>query len=206
MRAECAGVLFTAHPVTGQRDRIVISAAWGLGEAVVSGQVTPDTIVVGKARGQVLARETATKEVMTVLLESGTQEQVVPESLRGAPVLSDKRATELARLGTQIEALYGVPMDVEWAWSGAEFAILQARPITALPSPSQEGAPEPPVPVLPESSLPHPTSAKAPLIINATIVRIAIPSSLSPTRIAYHATTAAVRVCGRCVASLTVCR
>jgi len=155
VRAECAGVLFTAHPVTGRRDRILISAAWGLGEAVVSGQVTPDTIVVDKTSGDVLSRETAAKEVMTVLLDSGTQEQAVPENLQRAPVLSDAQAAELARLGAQIEGLYGVPMDVEWAWSGYEFAILQARPITALPEPVPDEAPGMPMPaewVLPEGS------------------------------------------------------
>jgi phosphohistidine swiveling domain-containing protein len=163
--AECAGVMFTAHPVTGQRDRIVISAAWGLGEAVVSGQVTPDTIVVGKASGQVLVRETADKQVMTVLMGSGTQEQPVPEARRRAPVLSDEQAAELARLGAQIEVLYGMPMDVEWALTKGQaatgqagegkFAIVQARPITALPEPEQDEAPELPVPTrwaLPEGS------------------------------------------------------
>ena len=155
VRAESAGVMFTAHPVTGQRDRVMISAAWGLGEAVVSGQVTPDTIVVDKASGQVLLRETADKEVMTVLLRNGTKEQPVPEARRRAPVLSDEQAAELARLGAQIETLYGMPMDIEWANAGGAFAIVQARPITALPEPAQGetlGLPMPTEWILPEGS------------------------------------------------------
>ncbi len=138
--AERAGVLFTAHPVTGRRDQAMISAAWGLGEAVVGGLVTPDTLVVAKATGRVLSRETADKQVMTVRAGSGTEERPVPEAQRRAPVLSDEQAAELVRWGARIEADYRMPMDIEWAWAEGEFFILQARPITALP------LPEPPPP------------------------------------------------------------
>ena len=70
---------------------------------------------------------------MTVRTEDGTAEQPVPDALKNIPVLSDEQAAELARLGVQIEDLYGMPMDIEWALADGEFAILQARPITALP-------------------------------------------------------------------------
>jgi phosphohistidine swiveling domain-containing protein len=138
--AESSGVLFTANPVTGQRDQAVISASWGLGEAIVGGLVTPDTLIVEKATGRTLTRETADKQVMTVLLGSGTEEQPVPETLRRAPVLSDGEAAELVRLGARIEVDYGMPMDIEWTLAAGTFAIVQARPITALPEP------EPPIP------------------------------------------------------------
>jgi phosphoenolpyruvate synthase/pyruvate phosphate dikinase len=145
--AEAAGIMFTANPVTGKRDQTVISVAWGLGEAVVGGLVTPDSLTVDKATGEVLARETADKRLMTVRVEGGTEEQPVPEELRNAPVLDDKQAAELVRMGVQIEELYGMPMDIEWALAlpsprgrgaGGEgaFTILQARPITALPEPA----------------------------------------------------------------------
>ncbi len=146
VHAESSGVLFTANPVTGQRNHAMISAAWGLGEAIVGGLVTPDTLIVDKATGRVLTRETADKQVMTVRVatksgaESGTEEQPVPETKRSAPVLSDEQAAELVRLGVQIETLYGMPMDIEWTMAQERFAIVQARPITALPEP------EPPVP------------------------------------------------------------
>jgi len=133
--AEAAGILFTANPINGQRRQVMISAAWGLGEAIVGGLVTPDTLVVDKSNSAVIRREIADKQVMTVLLESHTAERPVPEDLRQAPVLDDAQAAELVRLGVQIEALYGLPMDIEWAWLDGEFAILQARPITALPEP-----------------------------------------------------------------------
>jgi phosphohistidine swiveling domain-containing protein len=131
--AEAAGIMFTADPVSGARDQATISAAWGLGEAVVGGLVTPDTLTVEKATGRVLTRETAEKQVMTVRVEGGTQERAVPEELRAAPVLDDEQAKDLVRLGVQIEELYGMPMDIEWAHADGRFAIVQARPVTALP-------------------------------------------------------------------------
>ncbi len=131
--AEASGVLFTAHPVTGRRDHAMLTAAWGLGEAIVGGLVTPDTLTVEKSGGRVLSREIADKQVMTVRTDLGTEEKPAPENLRHAPVLTDLQAAELVQLGVQIEALYGMPMDIEWALAEGKFAILQARPITALP-------------------------------------------------------------------------
>jgi len=131
--AEAAGILFTANPITGRRDQVSISAAWGLGEAVVGGLMTPDSLTVEKASGRVLERQTADKQVMTVRVAGGTHEQPVPDHLRSAPVLDDAAARELARLAAQIEALFGMPVDIEWARASGRFAILQARPITALP-------------------------------------------------------------------------
>ena len=137
VRAEASGVMFTANPANGRRHQVMITAAWGLGEAIVGGLVTPDTLTVDKATCQVVERQTARKEVATVLLESGTQEQPHPEAMRQKPVLSDAQAAELAGLGARIETLYGMPMDIEWTLAGGEFAIVQARPITALPEPEQ---------------------------------------------------------------------
>lgn len=128
--ADAAGVLFTANPLTGARDEQVINAAWGLGEAVVGGVVTPDTHLV--ARGGVIGREIAEKTAMTVRTADGTAEEPVPEDRRWAPVLDDAQAVELAALGSRIEDLYGTPMDVEWALRDGRFSILQARPITTL--------------------------------------------------------------------------
>src|SRR3990172_4771441 len=133
--AEAAGILFTANPINGQRDQAMITATWGLGEAIVGGMVTPDTLIVEKASGRVLSRETADKQVMTVRIEGGTEEQPVPEAMRRAPVLSDSEVSELAKFGGQIEKLYGMPMDIEWTLAEEKFAIVQARPITALPEP-----------------------------------------------------------------------
>jgi len=144
--AEAAGILFTANPVSGRRDQALISAAWGLGEAVVGGLVTPDTLTVDKAGGAVLERQTGDKQVMTARINGGTEQRPVPAELRRAPVLDDDTAAELARLGVQIEQLFGLPMDIEWALAGGAVAILQARPITALPEPELPPPAEWPLP------------------------------------------------------------
>jgi pyruvate,water dikinase len=143
--AEAAGILFTAHPVNGRRTEAVINAAWGLGEAVVGGEVTPDTYIVDKETGEVTERQIAEKAVMTVRVDGGTETEPVPEDLQRAPVLENGRAAELVRLGLRIEELYGDPRDIEWAIADGEIAILQARPITALPEPApRRGDAEPP--------------------------------------------------------------
>ena len=143
--AERSGVLFTANPVSGRRDQAMVSASWGLGEAIVGGLVTPDTLLVDKTSGQVLSRETADKQVMTVLLDHGTEERPVAEAKRHEPVLSDEQAAELVGIGGRIEALYGMPMDIEWTLVD-EFAIVQARPITALPEEPSDPVPQPVAP------------------------------------------------------------
>src|SRR5215218_5165281 len=135
VESEAAGVMFTANPSNGRRDQATISAAWGLGESVVSGSVTPDSMVVEKQSGRVLSRETANKEVMIVYIESGTAERPVPEALERQPVLDDETAATLSRYGTTIEHTFGTPQDIEWALAGGEFFIVQSRPITALPEP-----------------------------------------------------------------------
>jgi pyruvate,water dikinase len=153
--AEAAGILFTANPVNGRRDQAMISAAWGLGEAVVGGLVTPDMLVVDKTSGAILEKQIGDKQQMTVRSDAGTQEQPVPAELRQAPVLDDRLAGELVGLGVQIERLYGLPIDIEWALLDGAFSILQARPITALPSAVLT---EPGSPLTIEWKLPNPKS------------------------------------------------
>ncbi len=144
--AEAAGIMFTANPLNGQRDQLVINAAWGLGEAIVGGLVTPDTLMVDKQTGRVLTRETADKQLMTVRTESGTMERAVPEAKRHAPVLDDRAAAALVRLGIQVEQLYRRPMDIEWTWADGAFNLVQARPITALAEPEASVPTEWPLP------------------------------------------------------------
>ena len=133
--ADAAGVLFTANPMTGARDQVMVNAAWGLGEAIVGGKVTPDTIIVAKQTGVLASQEIARKEVMTVLVSGGTREEPVPAEKRARPALQPAQAAELVHLGAKIEQLYGQPMDIEWAMCHQRIFILQARPITALPEP-----------------------------------------------------------------------
>src|ERR671917_2712600 len=135
VESEAAGVMFTVNPANGRRNELTISAAWGLGESVVSGTVTPDSIVVEKGSGRVLSRETSDKQVTTVYTEGGTAERPVPEALHRQPVLDHEAAATLTRYGATIEQHYGTPQDVEWALAGGEFFIVQSRPITTLPEP-----------------------------------------------------------------------
>ncbi|MET7330125.1 PEP/pyruvate-binding domain-containing protein [Nonomuraea sp. NPDC005650] len=128
--ADAAGIMFTANPVSGARDETVVNASWGLGEAVVGGQVTPDTIVV--SGGAVTQEQVSDKTVMTVRTPDGTRERPVPDGLRRAAVLDAAQAVELAAIGARIQTLYGTPMDIEWARRDGEFAIVQARPITGI--------------------------------------------------------------------------
>ena len=113
----------------------MINAAWGLGEAIVGGKVTPDTYVVNRQTDAIESREIADKEVMTVRLPAGTQEEAVPDEQRKRAALEPAQAIELAHLGDRIEQLFNIPVDIEWALAAGRFFILQARPITALPKP-----------------------------------------------------------------------
>ncbi|GAA3827285.1 hypothetical protein GCM10022226_55260 [Sphaerisporangium flaviroseum] len=132
--ADAAGVLFTADPVTGAGDQMIVNAAWGLGESVVGGQVTADTVVASRPDGAILEQRISDKAVMTVRTEGGTAEVPVPASRRARPVLDAAQVAGLVRLGTRIEELYGRPMDVEWALRDGTIFVVQARPITGLDS------------------------------------------------------------------------
>jgi pyruvate,water dikinase len=167
VNAEAAGVMFTANPSNGRRDEAVISAAWGLGESVVSGSVNTDNIVVRKPDGTVISTEIADKAVMTVRAEQRTHEQPVPAEQRKQPVLSESDAAELAAYGTRIENHYGAPQDIEWARAGGQFFLVQSRPITALPE--AEG----PMPT--DWTVPDPTA----MYVRASIVE-QLPDPLSP--------------------------
>jgi rifampicin phosphotransferase len=165
--ADAAGVMFTANPANGRRNEAVISAAWGLGESVVSGSVNTDNIVVYKPDGTVISSETADKAVMTVSAEQRTREQPVPAGQRKQPVLSKSDAAELAAYGTRIEKHYGAPQDIEWARADGQFFVVQSRPITALPE--AEG----PMPT--DWAVPDPTA----MYVRASIVE-QLPDPLSP--------------------------
>ncbi|QSG03245.1 phosphoenolpyruvate synthase [Natranaeroarchaeum sulfidigenes] len=131
--ADRSGVLFTSHPSTGD-SRMIVEAAWGLGEAVVSGAVSPDNYVIDRADGDVLTATVADKKVMYVRdAETGeTVESPVPEQRRKQRVLSDEELHELVALGERVESHYGSPQDVEWAIVDGELFLLQSRPITTI--------------------------------------------------------------------------
>ena len=130
--AEASGVAFTLDPVSGESGCVVIEAAWGLGEGVVGGSVTPDHFSVRKADGSITRRDAARHSVRVVPApEGGTRIEALPPEIAAQPALSDAQAVELARLATRIEELAGAPQDIEWALADGKPYILQARPVTA---------------------------------------------------------------------------
>ena len=130
--AEKSGVLFTSHPSTGAPTAI-LEAAWGLGEAVVSGTVSPDNYVVDRESGEIQDVTVAEKRVMCVRGEDGrTVERSVPDEKREAQVLDEGDLQRLLELGERVETHYDCPQDVEWAMLDGELYLLQSRPITTI--------------------------------------------------------------------------
>jgi pyruvate, water dikinase len=127
-----AGVLFTRSPSSGDRSVIVIEGAWGLGSAVVSGEVTPDHWVVGKITGEVTVREIREKHILHAPdPKGGTREVEVDDARRNEPCLSDAELQQLRDLGRRIERHYGCPQDIEWAFDrDGVLRVLQSRPET----------------------------------------------------------------------------
>ncbi len=140
VNSEKAGVLFTANPVTNNRDEIMINASWGLGEAVVSGIVTPDEYLVNKETLAVNEKQIATKNVLIVKNKEavGAVEVAVKDYLGYEQVTSqclvDEEIKNLCTSSLKIEEIYHAPQDIEWALDAdtKELYILQARPITTL--------------------------------------------------------------------------
>jgi pyruvate,water dikinase len=142
--ADRAGVMFTADPSTGETDRIVIEGAFGLGEAVVSGQVEPDTYLVGKDPPRLLQVRVGAKHLKIVRAAGGVAEVAIGEDEAMRQVLTGDEAIALARLGLRVEAHYGEPQDVEWAIAAGATFLVQSRPITTLTAAVAEDAPAEP--------------------------------------------------------------
>jgi pyruvate, water dikinase len=131
-----AGVAFTLNPTNGDRSQVAIDASWGLGEAVVSGSVTPDNFLVDKVMGQVTARVISDKHIEHRLGEDGrVVEADVETGRRTEACLTDDEVRSVAALARRAEKHYGCPQDVEWALDsqlpdGQNIVLLQARPET----------------------------------------------------------------------------
>jgi phosphohistidine swiveling domain-containing protein len=139
--AAVAGVMFTANPVSGARNELIIDASPGLGEAVVGGMVTPDHFVVNRRSRHIVEQRSGRREVIIrPKLGGGTEQIVATQETTNAATLAPQAIRKLAQLGIAIERHYGAPQDIEWAWvqdvtKMGKFHILQARPMTALPEP-----------------------------------------------------------------------
>jgi pyruvate, water dikinase len=142
-----AGVMFTVNPATGERDELVIEGSFGLGEAVVSGSVSPDRYVVEKATLAIRRREVHHKDlVIEYAPDGGTAQRALSEQEALRPVLTDDEVVAVAELGRRIEEHYGSPQDTEWAFDpDGSLWMLQSRPITTLhdQAPADGAASEP---------------------------------------------------------------
>ena len=136
VNSRSSGVMFTLNPANGDVSQIVIESSWGLGEAIVSGEVTPDRFAVDKVMEEIVERTISPKTRWCVFREDGgVVYQDVPEEMQQKPSLDDHEVKELARIGKKIEEHYSIPMDIEWAIDrDFEFPesifILQCRPET----------------------------------------------------------------------------
>ncbi|MFT3961823.1 PEP/pyruvate-binding domain-containing protein [Propionivibrio sp.] len=133
VQAEVAGVLFTVDPVSGELDKAVVDANYGLGESVVSGEAEIDHWQLDKASGAVVAARIAEKTMQIRSLPGGGTEEVEIHGAEcGAPSLDAARLSEMAALARTIEAHYGFPQDIEWAIAQDAIHVLQSRPITSI--------------------------------------------------------------------------
>lgn len=131
--AEMSGILFTADPLTGHRHTVAIDASFGLGEALVSGLVSPDAYRVDKRTQTIIERQIADKQIAIFPeKEGGTRQETLSPAQRGQTVLTDAQILALAAMGSRIEAHYDAPQDIEWAIVAGQIYLLQARPITSL--------------------------------------------------------------------------
>jgi len=131
--ARTAGVMFTRSPTTGDRSVVVIEGAWGLGSAVVGGEVTPDRWVVGKITGEVSVRDISDKRIRHApAIGGGIETVAVEDASRRVPCVNDEELQRLRTIARQVERHYGCAQDVEWAIerASAEVLLLQSRPET----------------------------------------------------------------------------
>ena len=148
--ARTAGVMFTRSPTTGDRSVITIEAAWGLGSAVVGGEVTPDRWVVGKVTGEISVRDISDKTIQHLPIPGGGTNSVpVAEDLRRAACMSDEELQRLRAIARKVERHYGRAQDIEWAVDrhSREILLLQSRPETVWsakdPAPTARAADNP---------------------------------------------------------------
>lgn len=130
--ADVSAVLFSANPINGNQNEMVITASWGLGESIVGGTVTPDSWIVRKEDLQIVDQQLGAKTHMTVSVTEGTREVPVPGMMRRQFSLSEERVRELAEMGRTLEEHMGWPVDLECAFVDGELFLLQCRPITVL--------------------------------------------------------------------------
>ncbi|HEV7186981.1 MAG TPA: phosphoenolpyruvate synthase [Blastococcus sp.] len=138
-----AGVAFTADPVSHRRDRMLVEAAWGQGEVVVSGRVEPDTYTLD-GEGHLLDVHRGTQTTKIIAAPGGGDRTLPVDATEAGPVLGEEQIEEIGRLGLRLQEHYGRPQDLEWAWDGTRVWLVQTRPITTLGEPAAPAPAAPP--------------------------------------------------------------
>jgi pyruvate,water dikinase len=169
IQSQASGVMFTLEPVTSDSDKIVIEAVYGLGEAIVSGEITPDLYVVDKDSLKILTRKTVPQESQLVKNPAATAKEAniwvpLPASAQSQQKLADSEIIKLAWLGKQIEDHYRFPQDIEWAKEDNKIYIVQTRPVTTIKE-TAEAEPEITAPVLLSGDKASPGIASGPVKI-----------------------------------------
>lgn len=133
VNSEISGIAFSVHPVTEDRNQLIIEAGYGLGEAIVSGSITPDSYVVEKEPRKIIDINVATQtEALYRNLAGGNTWKNIHEPKASSQVLTETQILELSDIILNIEKHYGFPCDIEWAYESEKFYVVQSRPITTL--------------------------------------------------------------------------
>ncbi|MEM4133646.1 MAG: phosphoenolpyruvate synthase [Candidatus Micrarchaeia archaeon] len=132
VQSEKAGVFFTVDPVSQDPNKMVIEAAFGLGETVVSGAITPDTYIINKSTLDIIHKHIAKQEWMLIKSENANVKLGIKAEYQNMQKLEDEKIIELAKIGREIEKHYKWPQDIEWASEGGRLFIVQSRPVTTL--------------------------------------------------------------------------
>ncbi len=169
VQSEASGVMFTLEPVTSNTSQIVIEAVFGLGEAIVSGEVTPDLYIVEKEGLKIRTRNTAKQESQLIRNPAATDQETniwapVEAARQSEQKVTDEEIIKLAKIGKYLEDHYQFPQDIEWAKEGNELFIVQTRPVTTIKEAEAEAA-EITAPVLLSGAPASPGMASGPVKI-----------------------------------------
>jgi len=178
VQAEKSGIMFTSDPVSNDQKKIVIEAGWGLGEAIVSGSVTPDRYVVSKKGNKILKKEVNEQTWKITKVGQTDKHVTVPKDEQKAQKLSDEEIASLAEFGVKIDEHYHFPQDVEWAIEGRDIYFVQSRPVTTLKTENGKRKTE----ISPQSSVISPP-ASTEVLVKGIAASIGIASG--PVRIIF---------------------
>ncbi len=132
VESAASGVMFTANPVTNNKDEIMIEAGHGLGELVVQGEIIPDNYLIDKNVLSITESVQGSQEIMLVYQNDKNEKITLPDNLKNEYILNSNQLIELSKIGIKIENHYGFPCDIEWAFEQGKFYVVQSRPITTL--------------------------------------------------------------------------